>query len=427
VSDSSTQQGRRARALAPLKLPGFNHLAGAYAVNELGNWIGEIALAVLVFDQTGSPLATAALFLGMQFAPGFLGQGVIARVEPIGTKIMLPALYVAEGVTFVALAMTVDNFSLPLIIALATLDGSLAIAARAFTRASAAAVLVPAGLLREGNGIINVGFTAAGAIGPALAGVVVAALGTQTALLLDAASFVLVAATLALARSLPQVKAEAEHWGQRLREGLSYVAARPLLRRLLTLQAIAFVFFTLVLPIEIVYAKETLDAGDAGYGALLSAWGAGMVVGSLLFVAGARMSMAALLLFSTLALGLAYLGMSAAGTIQVACIAAAVGGAGNGVQWVGVMSAVQELAESEYQARVAGLLESLAVLMPGIGFMIGGVVTELLDPRASFALAGAGVLVVLLAAIALLRGAKWGTVGAEAATPAAAEGSTGHL
>ena len=93
--------------------------------------------------------------------------------------------------------MTVDNFSLALVIGLAVIDGTLAIAARTFTRASAAAVLTPAGLLREGNAIINVGFTIAGAAGPAIAGVVVAALGVQTALLVDAGSFVVVAAMLA--------------------------------------------------------------------------------------------------------------------------------------------------------------------------------------------------------------------------------------
>ena len=61
----------------------------------------------------------------------------------------------------------------------------------------------------------------------------------------------------------------------RLREGLAYVRGTPVLFRLLAMQALAFVFFTLVLPIEIVYAKETLDAGDSGYGALLSSWGVG--------------------------------------------------------------------------------------------------------------------------------------------------------
>jgi MFS family permease len=394
------------RSLAPLKLPGFSHLAGAYAANELGNWIGEIALAVLVFDQTGSPLATAALFLGMQFAPGFLGQVLVARVEPAGTKRMLPLLYLAEAATFVALAATADSFALWLVVALAALDGTLAIGARALTRASAAAVLTPHGMLREGNAIINVGFTGAGAIGPALAGLAVAALGVQTALLLDAASFVLVAGVLAVA-ALPQVRAQPERWWARLREGFAYVAGRPVLRRLMTMQAAAFVFFSLVLPIEIVYAKETLDAGDSGYGALLSAWGIGMVLGSLVFLAGARLPMGAMLFFSTLAVAASYLGMAAAGNLAVACAAAALGGAGNGVQWVSVMSTVQGLTEDRFQARVAGLLESIAVAMPGLGFVLGGVVTELLDPRAGFAVAGTGILVVLLIAVPLLRGADW--------------------
>ena len=148
-------------------------------------------------------------------------------------------------------------------------------------------MLSPTGQLREGNAIINVGFTAAGAAGPAIAGVVVAALGVQTALLIDAASFVAVAAVLAAAsRCRGQGRAGAVDGaaasGARLR------AAQRRAERLLVVQAAAFVFFTLVLPIEIVYAKETLDAGDSGYGALLSAWGIGMVIGSLVFVAPSR-------------------------------------------------------------------------------------------------------------------------------------------
>ena len=71
-----------------------------------------------------------------------------------------------------------------------------------------------------------------------------------------------------------------------------------------------------MIPIEIVYAKETLGAGDSGYGALLSAWGIGMVVGSLLFTAfGQRASLKPLLFFSTLAIGVSYLGLAAAGTL----------------------------------------------------------------------------------------------------------------
>ena len=106
-------------------------------------------------------------------------------------------------------------------------------------------------------------------------------------------------------------------------------------------------------------------------------------------------------------IGGAYLGMAAAGTLPVACLAGAVGGLGNGVQWVSVMSAIQELTATRFQARVVGLLESIGRIMPGIGFILGGAIAELLSPRASFVTAGIGALGVLLVAVPLLRSVDW--------------------
>jgi MFS family permease len=395
------------QALAPLRLPGFRHLVFAYTVNELGNWLGEIALAVLVFDQTGSPLATAALFIGMQFVPAIVGQGLVARLEVVGSKVGLPVIYAAEGATFAVLAALADNFVLALVIALAALDGVLALSGRALARAASAAVLAPSGALREGNALLNVGFTAAGALGPLTAGLLVAGVGARAALILDAVSFLLVALALVSARSLPNVKAEANPWRERLREGLAYVARQPILRRLIGAQAAAFVFFAAVIPIEIVYAKDTLGAGDSGYGVLLAAWGTGMVLGSFVFAAARRLSLALLLLVSTVTIGAAYLAMSAAPTLAVACVAGALGGVGNGVQWVSVMSAIQGLTSADYQARVVGLLESSGFAMPGVGFLLGGVLAYLFDPRVSFLIAGAGVLAVVAFSAPLLRRTDW--------------------
>jgi MFS family permease len=416
------------QALAPLRLPGFRQLTFAYTVNELGNWLGEIALAVLVFEQTGSPLATAALFIGMQFLPAFVSQGVVARIEMAGSRVALPAIYAAEAATFVVLAIVAGQFMLWLIIVLAIVDGTFALAGRALTRAAAAAVLKPSGQLREGNALLNIGFTVAGAIGPAAAGLVVAAFGVRAALLVDAASFLAAAIALATARSLPRMKASREHWRERLRQGYAYVGGRPILRRLLIAQAAAFVFFAAVIPIEIVYAKETLDAGDSGYGALLAAWGIGMVVGSLVFAAFRRAPLPLLLFIGTIAVGAAYLGLAAAQTIYVACAVATIGGAGNGVQWVSIVSAIQGLTASAYQARVVGLLESIGRAMPGVGFLLGGVIAFVLDPRASFLVAGAGVLAVVAAMAPLLSRTDWaaetpeeptGQIEASRAVPAA--------
>ena len=66
------------------------------------------------------------------------------------------------------------------------------------------------------------------------------------------------------------------------------------------------------------------------------------------------------------------------------------GGAGNGVQWVSTVSAVQELTVEAMQARVMSVLESIGAAMPGLGFLIGGVSPRVADPRAAFLVAGIG-------------------------------------
>jgi MFS family permease len=378
-------------------------------VNELGNWLGEIALAVLVFEETGSPVATAALFCAMQFLPALLGPPLVARVEHIPARTVLPALYAAEAAAFGALALLAENFTLAGVLVLAAFDGAIASAARALTRAAASAALTPAGQLREGNAILNVAFTAGAAVGPALAGLIIAGAGLGPALFADAASFFAVGALLALTPGLPTAVTDpaeqrGSHWLTRLRRSLGYVRGKIALRRLLAAQAAAFVFFALVLPIEVVFAKETLDAGDFGYGLLLASWGAGMLAGSLIFAVFARRTLRSLLVLSTAAIGLAYLGIAIAPTLAVACAASLLGGIGNGVQWIALVTAVQELTPQTFQARVLALLEALASAMPGVGFLIGGAVAVLLEPRAAFAVAGAGVLAVLtLATVALRR------------------------
>ena len=394
-------------ALRPLRLPAFRRLALVRFVDELGDWLGEIALAVLVFDRTGSPMATAALFLALQFLPALATPPLVARLESLHSRVSLPVLNAVQAAAFAGLALLSTDFSLPPVIALAALAGALAVSGRALTRAAAATVLAPRGLLREGNALLNIGFTAGAAAGPALAGVVVATAGPRTALFADAASFGAVAILLATASGLPRANPEAAGWTTRLRMALNYVRSHRQLRLLLAAQAMAFVFFAIVIPIEVVFAKRTLGAGDAGYGLLLASWGAGMVVGGLVFAVLRRTQLHILLAISTLAVGCAYLAIGAAPTLLAACVASAVGGAGNGIQWVALMTAVQQLTRADFQARVISLLESLAKAMPGLGFLIGGAVAAIFNPRTSYAVAGVGVLAVLAVAFVALSRARW--------------------
>ena len=72
-----------------------------------------------------------------------------------------------------------------------------------------AALLQPAGLLKEGNALMNIGFAVASVGGAALAGLLIAQFGVVTALLVDAASFLAIAAILTATRGLPAVACRA--------------------------------------------------------------------------------------------------------------------------------------------------------------------------------------------------------------------------
>jgi MFS family permease len=391
---------------APLRRPAFRRLASSYTLNELGDWLGILALSVLVFDRTGSAFATTALFLGMRFVPALLAPAFVVRIERTSPRFALTAIYCFEAAAFGVLALLVDHFALAAVVAVAMVDGTLALGGRSLTRAVTAALLEPTGELRAGNAILNIGFTVGAAAGPAAAGLVVAGFGLQTALLLDGVSFLVIAGVM-FAGPLPHAEPEEGRWSDRFRAGLAYVTSRVPLRRLLMAQGAAFVFFTAAIPIEVIYAKSTLGSGDSGYGALLASWGVGMVAGSLVFSAMRSRGLPLLLLFSTVAIGISYLCLAAAPTLLTACAASVLGGLGNGVEWVAVVSAIQEMTRSSMQARVMSVLESIGAAMPGLGFVIGGLVATGHDPRAVFLVSGIGVLVVAAVAAYYLAGTPW--------------------
>jgi MFS family permease len=383
-------------ALAALRHRPFAHLAASYALNETGDSIAVIALAVLVYSRTQSALATTALFVGMRFVPALVAPVLTARLDQYDPRRLLPALYLIEAVVFAGLAALTTAFWLPAVVALGALDGVIALTARAISRGSVAAMLTGRGLLRDGNAVMNVGFAVASVGGAAVGGVLVGEAGVAVALIVDAATFAGAALLVFTATGLPHEAAERQPLWERLRGGLRHAGVDQQVRLLLTGEALAIVCFTLIVPVEIVYAKETLETTDAGYGLLLAAWGTGLVVGSAIYLALARRSLTAAVLGSTCAVGLAYLGMSAVDDLAAACVLSVLGGAGNGVQWVSVMTMLQEGTPPDLQARVVGLLESINAAAPGVGFVVGGLITAAASPPTTFAVAGAGVLLLAL-------------------------------
>jgi MFS family permease len=181
-----------------------------------------------------------------------------------------------------------------------------------------------------------------------------------------------------------------------VRDGLDYVRGHPTAGRLIAGEAVAILFFTPIIPIEVVYAKETLNSTSLGFGVLIAAWGTGILLGSALFARAHHRSLSMLVLVSTAAIGAGYAVMAAAPTLLIACLGSVLGGTGNGVQWVAVMTALQEAVEDQYQARVAGLLESAAAAVPGIGYLVGGALTAAVSPRLAYAVSAVGVGIVVV-------------------------------
>ncbi|HEX6653523.1 MAG TPA: MFS transporter [Thermoleophilaceae bacterium] len=387
---------------APLQIPAFRRLIAAYAINTLGTWLGEIALAVLVLEQTGSPAAVASVWVLGLFVPSLVGSWFVTRFGT-GPRV-LGSLLALEAVLFAALAALAASFSLFLILALVTADGVLALSTRALTKASIVAVTQRRGLLREGNAVLTTVFTSAMAIGPILGGVVVGFASPQVALAIDAISFALAAAVVAHA-GVPRAASTATPAAGRMRDALAYVRAQPALRRLLAAGAAVTLLGSMVLPLEVVLVTDDLGGSEAAYGTVLALWGGGSVAGSALLPALRRVPLRLLMAGSFVIYAGSYLGMGTAGSIEAVGLFSLVGGVANGVEIYATLTAVQEATSPERQASVAGFFEAIVSGGAGAGFLLGGTLAAIASTRSVYVVAGLGILLLSVLVLAWSRSA----------------------
>jgi len=404
---------------SPLKSSRLRRILAAYTVNRLGTWFGLVALLLAVFEHTNSAIAIAALLFAGQALPAFVVPAVVARVEASDHRGELSALYVFEGIVTAALAvLLLWYFWLPAVLLLAALDGTAALAASALLRAELARAARDQVEVqprdgtqsvesreqdaqeaeRKANAALNVALSATFVLGPVIAGTVVAAAGAPAALFIDASSFLICGALLIDLH--PHVEEAGDSVRARLRAAWRHINEAPSLRGLLLADAVALICFESAAPIEVTYAKATLHAGDRGFGLLLSAWGAGAVLGSLVFARSLRRPLGAMLSAGAFAIALAYFGFAAAPSLVLACIAAFIGGVGNGVELPSLISLVQRLTPQKLQGRLMGAVESLNSLCVAIGLPLGGALVALSSPRVAFLVVGLGTAG---ASVALLR------------------------
>jgi predicted MFS family arabinose efflux permease len=419
---------------SPLQSARLRRILAAYTINSLGTWFGLVALLIAVYQRTHSALAVGALVFAADAVPAFVVPAVVAWVEASRRRSELTGLYLFEAVVTALLALIfLLHFSLPAVLLLAALDGTAALTGSALLRAEIAhaarehvqAQIGLAGGLaggedrqpadapveeqaheaeRKAHAARNVAFSVTFVLGPALGGVLVALAGVPAALFVDVGSFLICGALLLDLH--PHVEeAGGDSVRARLLSAWRHINEAPSLKGLLLAEAVALVFFETGAPIEVTYVEATLRAGSSGLGLLLAAWGAGAVLGSLVFARLIRRSLSRMLSVGTVAIGLAYVGFAIAPSLALACVAALVGGVGNGLQLPSLISVVQRITPQRLQGRMMGAVESLGALCRAIGLPLGAVLVVLSSPRTAFLIVGLGAVATTAALLRLSSGA----------------------
>jgi len=213
------------------------------------------------------------------------------------------------------------------------------------------------------------------AAGPILGGVLTAANGPHTAYWINAVSF-LVSAVLVVripARLLQSATALTRgHWTD-LKEGFVLVLrSRPLLA-VLVAWTLALAGSGAIGVSEVFMAKNTLDAGDFGYGLIYGATGAGLVVGSLFSSAAIERVGIGRAYGASLALMALGFGVGAASVdVWMAAACCVVAGIGNGAAVVCNALLVQRATRDEVRGRALTFVMSATWIGMGLSIVVTG-------------------------------------------------------
>jgi DHA3 family tetracycline resistance protein-like MFS transporter len=268
------------KLLRPLRERDFALLWAGMTISLLGDGIFLVAEAWQVYDLNNDPLALSlvgtAWTLGMVaflLTGGLISDRADRRQVLILADLVRAAALLGMGVLSITGAIEIWH-----LVALAALMG---IGDAFFGPAFGAIVpdIVSAEHLVQANALQQVVEQAAARLaGPALGGLVVAALGVGPAFLVDAGTFVLSAVAVAALRVRSRAVERARSARAELREGLEFVRHEPWLWSTLISASLSLLFFLGPLEVLLPYVvRNDLHAGAGGYGLVLAAAGVGAI------------------------------------------------------------------------------------------------------------------------------------------------------
>ena len=388
----------------------FGLLWWGQVTSQIGEGLNKVALLWFVYELTGSAMMIATVGLIQTVPPLFFGpligvyldrlrkKPVMIWIDVIRTflTLLIPALYGLGHLNLEGLFVLIFLTSM-----VSTVFGP--------ALASAVPALVRHGELVSANALIQGTNNIGSLLGPAVSGILIALIGAQHVLYVNAATFFISALCLMPIRSnearpqQPDLK-QPESLVSDLSVGFRFVFGNRstvfvlvIITALFNLGASAFVF---VLP---VYATEALQVGPVQLGWLWSALGAGML-GASSWLAWRQktdvQSRMQILVGGTTVGGLATCALSVLESPVIAAAAVILIGAGAAVLNPVVWALLQEITPSHLMGRVFTTFSTGSMAAAMVGMSGFGLIADKIGPAQS--LVGLGLVLLLTAYVAFL-------------------------
>lgn len=351
----------------PLHNRVFRTLWIASVASNIGSWMHEVGAGWLMTSLAPNPLmvalvqaaTTAPVFL-LALPAGALADIVDRRRYLITSQVWMLVMAATLGVLTLA-GLTTAPLLLLFTFALGIGNAMMMPAWGAITPE-----LVPRAQLQAAIGLNSMGLNVARAVGPALAGVIVAAAGPGAVFVLNAVSFLAVIAALKHWQRPPTASGlPAERLAGAVRAGLRYARHSPELRAVLTRGVAFFVFASASWALLPLIVRQELHSGPGTYGLFLACLGLGAVAGALLLPhAHARLSRDRIVAGATGLYALAMLALAHSGNVYAAGTAMLL----IGVAWISVVSSLMTAAQTALPGwvRARGLALFWVVYMGGM-------------------------------------------------------------
>lgn len=369
------------------------YLAGNF-ISSTGNWFQNVAAGIVVFQMTGSNTLVGLVSVTQFLATMFLSpwSGALADRFDRRKLLILAQLVAAAGALGLAIWVGLAGVSglpgvWPVFVASGIIGLGYALGVAAMNALLPALVEPPQ--LEGAVALNSAGFTLARTVGPALAGLVVAALGAAWAFSINVLTFLPLVAALVLIRPRTQARPPGD---RSVRAGLKYVRERRAMVYLLTATFAVGWAADPVMTLAPAYA-ELFGEGEVFVGLQVAIFGAGAAVASVLVARIRRRWSSA----ATTRLGLTLLAVGLAGYALAptpALVLAALFLAGGGFLFGATTtnSNLQRRLDESMRGRVMALWSMAFLGSRPVAAMVDGAVADLISPRMGVAVAAVPLL-----------------------------------